>query len=185
MPAKMKRLLAPATLIILFFISLLSSCNPGNTKETESKNSVSDKRDKINIMLDSFNRAAAKADYNAYFNFFTDDAIFTGTDATERWNKKEFMIWAKPFFDRGRAWSFTSMGRHIYFDSTGTIAWFDELLNTQMKICRGSGVVVKNGPDWKVEQYILSATIPNGIMDAVVKMKASAEDSIINKLIHH
>ncbi|MCC7400161.1 MAG: nuclear transport factor 2 family protein [Chitinophagaceae bacterium] len=185
MPAKMKRLLAPATLFILFFISLLSSCNPGNTKEAESKNSVSDKRDKINIMLDSFNRAAAKADYNAYFNFFTDDAIFTGTDATERWNKKEFMIWAKPFFDRGRAWSFTSMGRHIYFDSTGTIAWFDELLNTQMKICRGSGVVVKKGPDWKVEQYILSATIPNGIMDAVVKMKASAEDSIINKLIHH
>ena len=136
----------------------------------------------INAMLDSFNIAAAKADYNTYFNFYTDDAIFTGTDATERWNKKTFMVWAKPYFDKGKAWNFTSLERHIYFDKTGTLAWFDELLNTQMKICRGSGVVVKQGNEWKVEQYILSATIPNELMDSVIKIKTPAEDSIINSL---
>ena len=133
-------------------------------------------------MLDSFNTAASNADYNTYFNFYTDYAIFTGTDATERWNKKEFMSYAKPFFDKGKAWNFTSLERHIYIDPQGTNAWFDELLNTQMKICRGSGVLVKEGNGWKVIQYILSATIPNDVMDSVVKIKAPIEDKLIDSL---
>jgi hypothetical protein len=33
-------------------------------------------------------------------------AIFIGTDATENWNKMQFQAFAKPFFDRGKAWSF-------------------------------------------------------------------------------
>ncbi len=136
----------------------------------------------IVAMLDSFNTAAAKADYNTYFNFYTDDAIFTGTDATERWNKKQFMVWAKPYFDKGKAWDFTALERNIYFDKTGDFAWFDELLNTQMKICRGSGVLVKQGNDWKVQQYILSTTVPNDVLDTVIKIKAPVEDEIIKKL---
>ncbi|HMU09447.1 MAG TPA: nuclear transport factor 2 family protein [Ferruginibacter sp.] len=149
----------------------------------ENKPAVIDtatEKTQISAMLDSFNRAAAKADYKAYFDFYTEDAIFTGTDATERWDKKQFMVWAKPFFDRGKAWSFTSIERNIYFDKTGNLAWFDELLNTQMKICRGSGVVVKQGNAWKVNQYILSTTIPNDQLDSVIKMKSHVEDSIIN-----
>jgi hypothetical protein len=34
-------------------------------------------------------------------------------------------------------------------------AWFDELLNTQMKICRGSGVS-KVGNDWKIKHYVIN-----------------------------
>ena len=134
----------------------------------------------INAMLDSFNQAAAKADFKTYFDFYTDDAIFTGTDATERWDKATFMKWAKPIFDKGRAWNFNALERHIYFDATGSLAWFDELLNTQMKICRGSGVLVKTGDAWKLKQYILSVTIPNEKIDAVILLKAQSEDSIIN-----
>lgn len=136
----------------------------------------------INTMLDAFNVAAAKADFNTYFNFYTDNAVFTGTDATERWDTKAFMVWAKPFFDKGKTWNFTSLERHIYFDKTGSTAWFDDLLNTQMKICRGSGVLVKQSNEWKVAQYILSATVPNDQMNEVIKLKAPVEDSIINKL---
>ena len=137
---------------------------------------------KIASTLDSFNIAAAKADYNAYFNYFTDDAIFIGTDATERWDKKTFIAWAKPYFDRGKAWNFTSIDRHIYFDKTGNTAWFDELLNTQMKICRGSGVLIKQDATWKIQQYVLSVTVPNSKLDYVIKTKAPIEDSIIAKL---
>lgn len=136
----------------------------------------------INFMLDSFNRAAAKADYNAYFNFYTQDAIFTGTDATERWDKKQFMLWAKPIFDKGRAWDFTAIDRHIYFDTTGRLAWFDELLSTQMKICRGSGVLVKQGDEWKVKQYILSLIVPNDLLDSVISIKSKVDDSLINAI---
>jgi len=113
-------------------------------------------RKEINTMLDSWNTAAAKADFNAYFNYLSDDAVFIGTDATENWDKKSYMIWAKPFFDKGKAWDFKSIERHIYFDKSGKTAWFDELLNTQMKICRGSGVLIKSNSTWKIQQYVLS-----------------------------
>ena len=51
-----------------------------------------------------------------------------------------------------------------------------------MKICRGSGVVVKVGNDWKVQQYVLSTTIPNSQIDTVVSIKAAIEDELIKKL---
>ncbi len=164
----------------IIIVGFLFACNQP-TKNIETVDTAREQT-QINAMLDSFNRAAAKADFSAYFNFYTNDAIFTGTDATERWDKTAFMAWAKPFFDRGRAWNFTSLQRHIYFDKTGSLAWFDELLNTQMKICRGSGVVVKQGNDWKVQQYILSTTIPNDQLDSIIKIKSVVEDSIIKKL---
>ena len=167
-------------LAVIFLTILFYSCSSPEKKEPAIDTAGEEKQ--INTMLDSFNRAAAKADYKAYFDFYTDDAIFTGTDATERWDKKAFMVWAKPIFDKGRAWDFTAIERHVYFDKTGNTAWFDELLSTQMKICRGSGVLIKQGPDWKVQQYILTATVPNDKMDSVIPMKAQQEDSIINKL---
>lgn len=97
----------------------------------------------INTVLDNWHKAAATANFESYFGAMTNDAIFIGTDATENWNKKAFQDFAKPYFDRGKAWSFTALERHIYFSKDGKTAWFDELLNTQMKICRGSGVLVK------------------------------------------
>jgi hypothetical protein len=164
----------------ILFISLVS-CKQKSSNNYPIKFDSGIAKNQINLMLDSFNQSAAKADFKSYFNFYADDAIFTGTDATERWNKKEFMNYAKPLFDKRKAWSFKSMERHIYFDKTGKTAWFDELLNTQMKICRGSGVLVKEGNSWKLKQYILSATIPNPIMNDVVKMKSTMEDSLINR----
>ncbi|MCC7400155.1 MAG: nuclear transport factor 2 family protein [Chitinophagaceae bacterium] len=171
-------------LLLLALVSTYSlfSCNSDQSRKLSQTLGNDRYKVQINATLDSFNQAAARADYNAYFNFYTEDAIFTGTDATERWNKKEFMDWAKPIFDKGKAWNFTTLGRHIYFDNTGTIAWFDELLNTQMKICRGSGVLVKQGNEWKLKQYILSTTVPNELLDTVIKLKAPKEDSLIQRI---
>lgn len=159
-------------------VSILFSCN------TATNNSVDTKADtaKINTLLDGFNKAAATANYDAYFAYFADNAVFTGTDATERWDKKSFMVWAKPFFDKGKAWDFTTLGRHIYFDKAGNTAWFDEMLSTQMKICRGSGVLSRQGDNWKIEQYILSVTVPNDQLDSVIKMKAAVEDSLMKRM---
>ncbi len=159
---------------------MLLSCRP-----TPAKPLIADEeKTQINQMLDSFNRAAGASHFDEYFAFYTNDAVFTGTDATERWDKKAFMVWAKPHFDNRKAWNFSSLERHISLDSTLQLAWFDELLNTQMKICRGSGVLVKTGDEWKLKQYILSTTIPNGQLDSVANRKAPFEDSIISRLIH-
>lgn len=175
----MKQLLKHTAIIITCtFLFVACVTPPKNEPAVDTANETK----QINAMLDSFNRAAARADFNAYFNYYTEDAIFTGTDATERWDKPAFMAWAKPIFQKGRAWDFTALERHIYFDTTGRLAWFDELLNTQMKICRGSGVLVKQGNDWKIKQYILSTTIPNDQLDSVINIKARLEDSLISTL---
>lgn len=159
------------SLSILLFSSFISA-DQDNTKEKAN----------INSTLDAWHKAASEANYNAYFSLMTEDAIFIGTDATENWNKKDFQAYAKPHFDKGKAWSFTALERHIYFDKTGKTAWFDELLNTQMKICRGSGVLVKIGKEWKIKHYVLSMTIPNDNSSEVIKVKASIEDAMIKTL---
>ncbi len=174
LPKQISTRLTLVIVVCTYLFVALPACkqNAGNTRQPGNK--------EIALLLDSFNRAAASASFDAYFNFFTPGAIFTGTDATERWNKQEFMNYAKPYFDRGKAWSFTSIERHIYFNETGTTAWFDELLKTQMKLCRGSGVLVKQDGDWKIAQYILSTTIPNDKMDSVIRLKAGQEDSLLS-----
>lgn len=164
---------------------LLYSCQSSTEKQASNNNTVQESyRKQISQMLDSFNVAAAQADFDKYFGFFATDATFMGTDATEYWNKKDFMVWAKPYFDKKTTWNFQSISRHIYFNQEGNLAWFDELLKTQMKICRGSGVVVQENNTWKVMQYVLSQTIPNGISNAVVKLKGPIEDSLMKTIIH-
>lgn len=159
----------------LFLFALLLGCNNSNWDAVSEKN-------KINTTLDAWHKAAGAAQFDNYFSYFTDDAIFIGTDATENWNKKAFAAWSKPYFDKGKAWNFTSLERHISFDAAGKTAWFDELLNTQMKICRGSGVLVKINNDWKISQYVLSMTMPNDKVAEVTRLKATQEDSIISSL---
>ena len=136
----------------------------------------------INIMLDSWHKAAGEANYTNYFDLLTDDSIFIGTDATENWTKPAFQAFAKPYFDKGKAWNFTALERHIYFSNDKKMAWFDELLNTQMKICRGSGVLVLINGKWKIKHYVLSMTIPNDKTDEVIKIKAPIEDALISTL---
>ena len=160
--------------IALLFLVLLISCN--ETKD------ISSEKKSINQLLDNWHKAAAEANFDNYFNAMAEESIFIGTDATENWNKVEFMAFAKPYFDKGRAWSFTALERNIYFSKDGKTAWFDELLNTQMKICRGSGTLEKSNNEWKIKHYVLSMTIPNENVDEVIKIKAPIEDALIDKL---
>lgn len=169
------------------WVILLTACEQKGDKTLSQHSSTglpdtTAAKKQITAMLDSFNLAAAAADYERYFNFFTEDASFNGTDATENWNKESFKVWAKPYFDKKTTWNFTALARNIYFGKNADIAWFDELLNTQMKICRGSGVVVKQNNEWKVQQYVLSSTIPNNHLETIIKIKAATEDSLINTL---
>lgn len=159
-------------------MSVLFSCKT-------TKLHLQSEQQQINLVLDHWHQAAGKADFKAYFEVLTDDAIFMGTDATEHWDKQQFMVFSKPYFDRAKAWNFKSLQRHIYFEPAGNFAWFDELLDTQMKICRGSGVMQKQGNAWKIKQYVLSMTVPNEKVDEVVRIKDSIETEIIFDLTTH
>lgn len=159
---------------IIFILFLATGCASIKNIELE--------KDNINIVLNNWHKAAAAAQFEAYFNIMSDNSIFIGTDASENWNKAEFMTYSKPYFDKGKAWSFTALERHIYFSNDGKTAWFDELLNTQMKICRGSGVMQIENGSWKIKHYVLSMTIPNENSNDVIKIKAPIEETLIEKL---
>jgi len=160
--------------IVLFCILLLGS-------KSFSQNTESDRK-KINIILDSWHKAAANAEFDNYFSYMSSNGVFIGTDASENWQLDAFKTFSKPFFDKGKAWNFSSLKRNIYFDKSQNTAWFDELLDTQMKICRGSGVLIREGKNWKIAHYVLSMTIPNDNTDEVVKIKEKIENGVIEKL---
>lgn len=120
----------------------------------------------VGAILDDFHDAASKADAPRYFAHFADDAVFLGTDATERWTLPEFKAFAKPYFDKGTGWTYTSRQRHINLTPDGRVAWFDELLdNAKLGECRGSGVLIRVGDGWKVAQYNLTIPIPNALAE--------------------
>lgn len=118
----------------------------------------------IATLLDAFHRAASEADEARYFGYFDEDAVFLGTDATERWTKAQFQAYAHPYFAKGKAWSFHATRRAITVAPDGKTAWFDEDLATpNLGPCRGSGVLVLKDGVWKIAQYNLAFTVPNGV----------------------
>ncbi len=157
-----------ASILLISATLLLASCGREATRGGDATPEVA-------AVLDSMNAAAARADFDAYFRCFDEEAVFLGTDATERWDKRAFMAYAKPYFDRGKAWTFTSIERHIVFTDDGSTAWFDELLDTQMSICRGSGVLQRKAGAWSIRQYVLSMAVPNSIADTVIALKRPLE----------
>ena len=127
--------------------------------------------EQVNTVLDDWHQAAAKADVEKYFGHFTKDAIFLGTDETERWTRDEFRKYAQPYFDKGKAWTFKATKRWVTFSKDGQTAWFDEVLDTpNLGPARGSGVLIRDGEQWKVAQYNLSVPIPNEVFKEVKKM---------------
>lgn len=127
--------------------------------------------EQIDLLIDNWHQAAADANYNAYFQFMSDQFIYLGTDPTERWNKEQFGAFCKPYFDKGKAWDFRKIERHIEISKDGKTAWFDERISTWMKDCRGSGVLIKVGKEWKITQYNLAVLIENDKIDDFIQLR--------------
>ena len=124
----------------------------------------------INKVLDSFHQAAANAKAEQYLTLLTDDAIFLGTDANERWNKKQFTDFVLPYFNQGKGWLYVAKERNISLLEGNSVAFFDEILeNKNYGNCRGSGVLVKTVQGWKISQYSLSLLVPNDVAKKVVE----------------
>ena len=135
------------------------------------KASPADSEQEINTLLEAWHKAAADADFDTYFGLMTADSYFLGTDATENWSHEEFKAYSKPHFDKGKAWSFSTLERNIFVKTGDDTAWFDEHLDTQMGICRGSGVLKKVDGYWKIEHYVLSIAVPNENVSELTAIK--------------
>ncbi len=120
----------------------------------------------VNNTLDSFHDAAAGAEWDRYFGLLTDDSIFLGTDASERWDKPTFEAYARPT----NGWAYAVRERHVNFTPDGNTAWFDELLdNAKYGTSRGTGVLIRTNDGWKISQYHLTFPLPNDLADGITE----------------
>ena len=169
----MKKIVFLVLLIVVF-----AGCNTPKKKVVINKTK---EKVVLNSFLDNWHKAAAEANYQNYFGALDSVSVYIGTDAAEVWSKKQFSNFSKPYFDRGKAWAFTAVDRNIYFNEAGNIAWFDELLNTWMGVCRGSGVLEKTDGNWKIKHYVLSLTIPNDNINDVIKTNKEKDSLFLSK----
>ncbi|MEE2963956.1 MAG: nuclear transport factor 2 family protein [Acidobacteriota bacterium] len=120
--------------------------------------------------MDTFHQAASDADFDRYFSLYASEAVFLGTDATERRERAAFMAYAKARFDTGTGWTYRILERHISVVPDGQTAWFDERLdNAGLGETRGSGVLVMEDGGWKIAQYNLTIPIPNELSRDIVR----------------
>lgn len=133
----------------------------------------------ITTVLDAFHSAAARADEEAYFALLAPNAVFLGTDATERWDKAAFRAFAHPYFAEGKGWTFTPRDRHVDLSRNGRVAWFDELLDSATYgECRGTGALERVDGGWKIVQYHLTIPMPNDLAkELVARIRAAAKQT--------
>ena len=123
----------------------------------------------VDETLDRMHTAAANAELESYFDCFSKDGYFIGTDSTERWMiMPDFYNYTKPYFDQGMGWTYTPVSRHVtYLDDqnlpiasvtaatadsmivppTAVVALFDEILSHErFGTTRNSGVMTLHPP---------------------------------------
>lgn len=109
-------------------------------------------------VLHALHQAAANANWDRYFDLFTADASFLGTDKSEHWHMAAFEQYARAT----PGWRYQELARTI--SKHGDVAVFDEELNHEKYgISRGTGTLVRTDDGWKILQYHLSFPIPNGV----------------------
>lgn len=153
---------------LILFIVVFSSA--AMAQDIKTKNKDLTRINAINNVMDQWHKAAANADFEAFFACMDDDGYYIGTDESEKWTIKEFKAFCKPYFDRGSAWDFKPFDRGVYFNKKNNIAWIDEKLDTWMGVCRSSGVLTKTKDGWKIKHYQLSVTVPNDIVRDFIQL---------------
>ena len=133
-----------------------------------------EQRGVIDALIDGLHQDAHEANFQTYFDRYSVDAIFLGTDKTERWTVEEFKAYAKPAFADGHGWTYTVVERN--WEGSGNIRWFDEILfNEKLGNCRGTGVVELIEGEWKIAHYALTMLVPNEIAADVGAQTQAAE----------
>ena len=128
----------------------------------------------LDVLLTGLHPDAHKGNFESYFDRYSANAVFLGTDKTERWTIEEFKAYAKPAFSDGHGWTYSVIERN--WEGDGNTRWFDEiLLNEKLGHCRGTGVVELINGEWKISHYALTMLVPNSIAAKVGALTLEAE----------
>jgi pimeloyl-ACP methyl ester carboxylesterase len=124
----------------------------------------------VRALLDRFHGAASRADGSAYFACLSADAVFIGTDASERWDVRGFRDYCEPYFRQGRGWTYVASERNVASSRGLDVAWFDErLAHERYGEVRGSGVARREGAAWRIVHYVMSFPVPNELSAELVQ----------------
>lgn len=138
------------------FLMLTLACAPA----AEPSPDVAAERAAVDSVLTALHATASQGDWERYFALYAPDAVFFGTDATERWDLEAFRAYAAPT----SGWTYDMTERHVFLDADANTAWFDERLrNASYGESRGTGVLVRGDSGWKIVQYNLTFPIPNDL----------------------
>jgi len=133
----------------------------------------------IDALIDGLHQDAHEGNFQTYFDRYTPDAVFLGTDKSERWTIDQFKVYAEPAFEDGHGWTYSVKERN--WEGAGTTRWFDEvLLNEKLGHCRGTGVVEFIDGEWKIAHYALTMLVPNDIA-AEIGAQTQRADGIVQK----
>ncbi|WP_196894224.1 nuclear transport factor 2 family protein [Aureivirga marina] len=166
-------------LFIIPFVTLVACTEPATKKlTTEQKDAIIVKLD---TLLNKWHRSAANALHQDYIQAMSKDGVYIGTDASENWTRDEFEEFSKPYFDKKKTWNFKTLQRNIYVGETGKYAWFDELLDTRLGVCRGSGVIYDENGKWEIKHYVLSIAVPNENLDTIIQINKEKDSLIIQQ----
>ena len=125
----------------------------------------------LDKVIDDWHEAAANANFESYFDAMDQSFIFLGTAPGERWDKVQFALFSKPYFDKGTAWDFKPSNRVWMYSKNKKVAWFDEDLNTWMEDCRGSGILIRKKGEWKLAYYNLTVLIENEKVNEFIQLR--------------
>jgi len=167
--------------LIIYTCIVFVCANCNNSEKAISLEETNTIKTTVGSILTNWHKAATNADYNGYFGKMDSISIFIGTDASENWSKEKFELFSKPYFDNGKAWDFKTLERNIYVNTSGDFVWFDELLNTWMGTCRGSGVLERKNNTWKIKHYVLSVSIPNDDIKDIIAIKKINDSLFLEK----
>ena len=128
----------------------------------------------LDDLIDGLHQDADEGNFQTYFDRYSVDAIFLGTDKTERWSVEEFKAYAEPAFADGNGWTYEVVERN--WEGSGSTRWFDEILfNEKLGHCRGTGVVQLTDGEWKIAHYALTMLVPNEIAAEVGSQTQEAD----------
>lgn len=131
----------------------------------------------VDHVLNTWHHDASSGRFDAYFDAMTNQAVFLGTDATERWTKEEFMNYAREPFSDGEGWTYHPVQRFVAVDETGDTAWVDEVLShDRYGTLRGTAVMQHVDGEWKIAHYSLTFLVPNEKAGDVVRLIAEDSD---------
>jgi hypothetical protein len=131
-----------------------------------------DPADGVHALLDELHRAAASGDSLRYLALFADNAVFMGTAPDEYFNLEQFSAYVSSRFEGGQGWSYLPSNRNIRLAKDGNTAWFEELVTSQANGIdfRGTGIVIREGKQWRVAQYNFSLPFSNEVWPDVIRL---------------